>query len=58
VKLYRVGLDITESQKKELKQLALERDTSVQSLVTSITLDEIQKAKADKIRKQKEDKQN
>ena len=58
MKLYRVGLDITESQKKELKQLALERDTSVQSLVTSITLDEIQKAKADKIRKQKEDKQN
>lgn len=56
--MYRVGLDITESQKKELKQLALERDTSVQSLVTSITLDEIQKAKADKIRKQKEDKQN
>ena len=54
--MYRVDLDLDREQVKQLRQLALDRDTSVRGLVTELTVREIQKDKEDK--KQKEEKRN
>lgn len=40
--MYRVDLDLDREQVKQLRQLALDRDTSVRGLVTQITIGEIQ----------------
>jgi len=50
--LYRVDLDLDREQVKQLRQLALDRDTSVRGLVTQVTIREIQEN-----RKQKEEEQ-
>ena len=49
--MYRVDLDLDREQVKQLRQLALDRDTSVRGLVTQLTVREIQE---DKNKKQKE----
>ena len=54
--MYRVDLDLDREQVKQLRQLALDRDTSVRGLVTELTVREIQKDKENK--KQKEEKRN
>ena len=51
--MYRVDLDLDRDQVKQLRQLALDRDTSVRGLVTELATREIQKSKNSK--KQKED---
>jgi len=51
-----VDLDLDREQVKQLRQLALDRDTSVRGLVTELTVREIQKDKENK--KQKEEKRN
>jgi len=43
--LYRVDLDLDREQIKQLRQLALDRDTSVRGLVTRLTVKEIQENK-------------
>jgi len=53
VDLYRVDLDLDREQVKQLRQLALDRDTSVRGLVTEITVREIQEN-----RKQREETKN
>jgi len=50
--LYRVDLDLDREQVKQLRQLALDRDTSVRGLVTNLTIREIQESKN---KKQKEE---
>jgi len=51
--LYRVDLDLDREQVKQLKQLALDRDTSVRGLVTQLVIHEIETSQKDK--KQKEE---
>ena len=51
--MYRVDLDLDREQVKKLRQLALDRDTSVRGLVTGLVIKEIQENK-----KQKEDAEN
>ena len=51
--MYRVDLDLDREQVKQLRQLALDRDTSVRGLVTELTVREIQGNKENK--KQKEE---
>jgi len=53
VDLYRVDLDLDREQVKQLRQLALDRDTSVRGLVTGITIREIQENKKQKEEEQK-----
>ena len=48
--MYRVDLDLDREQVKQLRQLALDRDTSVRGLVTELVIKETQKN-----RKQKEE---
>ena len=48
--MYRVDLDLDREQVKQLKQIALDQDTSVRGLVTQLAVKEIQKS-----RKQKEE---
>ena len=49
--MYRVDLDLDREQVKQLRQLALDRDTSVRGLVTQLTVNAIQESKN---KKQKE----
>ena len=56
--MYRVDLDLDREQVKQLRQLALDRDTSVRGLVTELTVREIQKSKEQKNKKQKEETKN
>ena len=49
--MYRVDLELDREQVKQLRQLALDRDTSVRGLVTRLTVDAIQESKN---KKQKE----
>ena len=51
VNLYRVDLDLDREQVKQLRQLALDLDTSVRGLVTQLAIREIQE---NKDKKQKE----
>jgi len=51
--LYRVDLDLDREQVKQLRQLALDRDTSVRGLVTELVTKEITENK-----KQKEETKN
>jgi len=51
--LYRVDLDLDREQVKQLRQLALDRDTSVRGLATELVIREIQENK-----KQKEETKN
>ena len=53
--MYRVDLDIDREQVKQLRQLALDRDTSVRGLVTELVTKEIQENQERKNKKQKED---
>ena len=46
--LYRVDLDLDREQVKQLRQLALDRDTSVRGLVTELVIREIQENKKHK----------
>ena len=46
--MYRVDLDLDREQVKQLRQLALDRDTSVRGLVTELVIKEIQKSKGQK----------
>ena len=46
--MYRVDLDLDREQVKQLRQLALDRDTSVRGLVTWLTIKEIQGNKKQK----------
>jgi len=46
--LYRVDLDLDREQVKQLRQLALDRDTSVRGLVTELTIREVQEDKKQK----------
>jgi len=50
--LYRVDLDLDREQVKQLRQLALDRDTSVRGLATELVIREIQESKN---KKQKEE---
>jgi len=52
--LYRVDLDLDREQVKQLRQLALDRDTSVRGLVTELVIREIQENES-KNKKQKEE---
>jgi hypothetical protein len=52
-RLYRVDLDLDREQVKQLRQLALDRDTSVRGLVTQLTKNEIQNQKNQRTEKQK-----
>ena len=54
--MYRVDLDLDREQVKQLRQLALDRDTSVRGLATELVIREIQQSKENK--KQKEDTKN
>jgi len=54
--LYRVDLDLDREQVKQLRQLALDRDTSVRGLATELVIREIQEDKESK--KQKEETKN
>ena len=56
--MYRVDLDLDREQVKQLRQLALDRDTSVRGLVTELAVREIQKSKEQKNKKQKEETKN
>ena len=51
--MYRVDLDLDREQVKQLRQLALDRDTSVRGLATNLVIKEIQEDKESK--KQKEE---
>ena len=53
--MYRVDLDLDREQVKQLRQLALDRDTSVRGLVTELAIKEIQKNQESKNEKQKEE---
>lgn len=53
--MYRVDLDLDREQVKQLRQLALDRDTSVRGLATELVIREIQESKN---KKQKEDTKN
>ena len=53
--MYRVDLDLDREQVKQLRQLALDRDTSVRGLVTELVTKEIQENQERKNKKQKED---
>ena len=50
--MYRVDLDLDREQVKQLRQLALDRDTSVRGLATELVIREIQESKN---KKQKEE---
>ena len=50
--MYRVDLDLDREQVKQLRQLALDRDTSVRGLVTELTIKEIQKNQKNKEKKE------
>ena len=52
--MYRVDLDLDREQVKQLRQLALDRDTSVRGLVTQLTINAIQGNQESKNKKQKE----
>ena len=52
--MYRVDLDLDREQVKQLRQLALDRDTSVRGLVTELVIREIQENES-KNKKQKEE---
>ena len=54
--MYRVDLDLDREQVKQLRQLALDRDTSVRGLATELVIKEIQEDKEKK--KQKEETKN
>ena len=57
--LYRVDLDLNREQVKQLRQLALDRDTSVRGLVTQLAIQEIQDNQGSKEDKnKKEDTKN
>ena len=43
--MYRVDLDLDREQVKQLKQIALDQDTSVRGLVTQLAIKEIQENK-------------
>ena len=49
--MYRVDLDLDREQVKQLRQLALDQDTSVRGLVTQLAINAIQESKN---KKQKE----
>jgi hypothetical protein len=51
--LYRVDLDLDREQVKQLRQLALDRVTSVRGLATELVIKEIQKSKKQKEESQK-----
>ena len=51
--MYRVDLDLDREQVKQLRQLALDRDTSVRGLATELVIREIHESMENK--KQKED---
>ena len=53
--MYRVDLDLDREQVKQLRQLALDRDTSVRGLATELVIREIQKDQESKNKKQKEE---
>ena len=46
--MYRVDLDLDREQVKQLRQIALDRDTSVRGLVTQLAVKEIQESKKQK----------
>ena len=50
--MYRVDLDLDREQVKQLRQLALDRDTSVRGLVTQLTVKEIQENQENKEQKE------
>jgi len=50
--LYRVDLDLDREQVKQLRQLALDRDTSVRGLATELVIKEIQENKESKKHKE------
>ena len=52
--MYRVDLDLDREQVKQLRQLALDLDTSVRGLVTQLAIREIQENQKSKNKKQKE----
>ena len=54
--MYRVDLDLDREQVKKLRQLALDRDTSVRGLVTQLTVKEIRKDKENKKQKEETEK--
>ena len=57
--MYRVDLDLNREQVKQLRQLALDRDTSVRGLVTQLAIQEIQDSQDSKENKnKKEDTKN
>lgn len=53
--MYRVDLDLDREQVKQLRQLALDRDTSVRGLVTELTVKEIQNQKEKNNKNEKEE---
>ena len=52
--MYRVDLDLDREQVKQLRQRALDLDTSVRGLVTQLAIKEIQENQEDKNNKKKE----
>ena len=54
--MYRVDLDLDREQVKQLRQLALDRDTSVRGLATELVIKEIQKDKENKKQKEETEK--
>ena len=54
--MYRVDLDLDREQVKQLRQLALDRDTSVRGLATELVIREIQQDKENKKQKEEEQK--
>ena len=53
--MYHVDLELTDEQVKQLKQLALDRSTTVRGLATELVIKEIQEDKIKKNKKQKEE---
>lgn len=53
--MYQVSLDLSPEEVKAMRQLALDRDTSVRGLLTRLVTDELEKAKDKTKIKQKED---
>ena len=49
--MYRVDLDLDREQVKRLRQVALDRDTSVRGLVTELTITEITENKKEETEK-------
>ncbi len=56
--MYRVDLDLDREQVKQLRQLALDQDTSVRGLVTELAITAIRKNQEIKNKKSKEDTTN